>query len=42
MTNWIETMGKINSQNDSAFPVIISFADKLNSFARTTLNINGD
>ncbi len=38
MTNWIETMGKINSQNDSAFPIIISFADKLNSFARTTLN----
>ena len=38
MTDWIQTMGERSSHNDSALPMIISFADKLNSFARTTLN----
>ncbi|MBT8113356.1 MAG: MarR family transcriptional regulator [Gammaproteobacteria bacterium] len=31
-------MSKINDHNDSVLPMIISFADRLNSFARTTLN----
>lgn len=31
-------MGELNNHNDSVLPMIISFADKLNSFARTTLN----
>ena len=28
----------MNNQNNSALPIIISFADKLNAFARTKLN----
>ena len=31
-------MNVLNSQNNSVLPMIISFADRLNSFARTTLN----
>lgn len=31
-------MSEINHHNDSVLPMIISFADRLNSFARTTLN----
>jgi len=31
-------MSETNSHNHSALPMIISFADRLNSFTRTTLN----
>ena len=31
-------MSEINTSSNSALPMIISFADKLNSYARTTLN----
>ena len=31
-------MSEINSNNNSALPIIISFADRLNSFTHTTLN----
>ncbi|QMU62620.1 MAG: MarR family transcriptional regulator [Gammaproteobacteria bacterium] len=31
-------MNEINSHDDSALPLIISFADRLNSFTRATLN----
>ena len=38
MINRIETMRELYKHNDSALSMIISFADKLNSFARITLN----
>jgi len=31
-------MSELNSNNNSTLPMIISFADKLNAFTRTTLN----